>query len=723
MNNKSIKFKTIALSLGIIIVLGLTSSILLQKIISTSKEMTIDGFKSNAVALQSSIAAQFFERYGDVQAFAINPIILNSDKNKIVELLNQYTVMYGIYDLILIVDTDGKLIATNEIAPDKTAIKTSSIYSKNYSDTAWFKAVIKEQFTNEEKNGFNGTYVEDPHIDEVVSEVYGEKKYGSSFSTAIRDSSGKIVGVISNRAGFRWIGGEFQTLYNNLTNAGIPDVEITMLNKDGVVLFEYDPSVNGGDLNLKTNFEILGKLNLAEKGLDIAQNLINKKNGSGVYFHIRKKINQVAGYTPIVDNKFVTALGWSVFLRAPEDHIFAKLNFVQKLFYITCSVIILIALYVSYKFSLSISKSLKTISSNLSDTGQQVSLAATHIATSSESLSQATSEQAASLQETSSSIEEISSMINANNENAKQSSAVSAQSLGTAERGQKIVDHMIKAISEIDTSNNGIMVQIDETNREIENIVKIINDIGNKTKVINDIVFQTKLLSFNASVEAARAGEQGKGFAVVAEEVGNLASMSGAAALEITNMLDESIKTVEVIVRNSKEKIGKLIKDGKEKVETGTRVAYECEGVLNEIVLSVASVSKMISEISTASQEQAQGVHEITKAIAQLDHVTQQNAANSAESANAAGTLSNQAELLNSIVHKLVQTIDGGDGIVVNKHEVFIHSDSAPKSNMAVIPKKGPINKNVPTDKKKDHKSDLAKGSLPSSTDNRFEDI
>lgn len=329
--------------------------------------------------------------------------------------------------------------------------------------------------------------------------------------------------------------------------------------------------------------------------------------------------------------------------------------------------LLILSLSLSFWMGTAITKSIQNIARNLSDNSNNVSSAATQIASASEELSQATTEQAASLQETSSSIEEISSMINANTENAKQSTIISERSLSIAERGKVVVDHMIKAIGDIDTSNTGIVNQINETNKEIENIVKIINDIGNKTKVINDIVFQTKLLSFNASVEAARAGEQGKGFAVVAEEVGNLAAMSGAAALEITNMLDGSTKAVETIVRDSKEKIGKLIINGKEKVETGTRVARECEGVLNEIVTSVASVAKMITEISSASQEQAQGVHEITKAIAQLDQVTQQNTASSAESANAAETLSNQAEELNSLVQNLVQTIEGGVGVAIKQ--------------------------------------------------------
>lgn len=302
---------------------------------------------------------------------------------------------------------------------------------------------------------------------------------------------------------------------------------------------------------------------------------------------------------------------------------------------------------------------LNQIVKGLNQSGQEVSSAAVQIASASVQLSQASTEQAASLQETSTSIDEISSMISNNTDNAVKSTKTSEQSLVTAERGRLVIEQMIKSIDNISSSNNLIMNQIDETNKDIQNIVTIINEIGTKTKVINDIVFQTKLLSFNASVEAARAGEQGKGFSVVAEEVGNLASMSGNAALEITKMLDSSILKVEEVVKNSKDKIGKLVLSGKENVAAGTKVAHECESVLNEIVNSVASVSKMVSEITSASQEQTQGVHEITKAIAQLDQVTQQNSSSSSESANAASMLSDQATQLNSLVQSLVQTING----------------------------------------------------------------
>lgn len=306
-----------------------------------------------------------------------------------------------------------------------------------------------------------------------------------------------------------------------------------------------------------------------------------------------------------------------------------------------------------------LSKKINEIAYSLRESSDRVSTVAGEISNSSEGLSQATTEQAASLQETSSSIEEINSMISANTQSAVISAKESQQSLMNAEKGKRVVEDMIEAVNKINQSNNQIMEQINTSNNEIGDIVKLIGEIGNKTKVINDIVFQTKLLSFNASVEAARAGENGKGFAVVAEEVGNLAAMSGAAAVEISSLLDRSIQQVETIVRNSKDKVGKLVAEGKASVDTGARVANECGVVLDEIVKSAANVSSSLSEISTASQEQAQGVQEVTKAVAQLDQVTQENSNTAAESAKAAGVLTEQSSMLSELVEDLVSAIEG----------------------------------------------------------------
>jgi methyl-accepting chemotaxis protein len=324
--------------------------------------------------------------------------------------------------------------------------------------------------------------------------------------------------------------------------------------------------------------------------------------------------------------------------------------------------------------------SISGVIANLTDSSQLVTSASQQIASTADELSSAATEQAASLEETTSSIEEMSSMIQKNADSARRTSDLASNSSASVEKGKVVVTNMIHAISDITDSNNTIQNQINQSNDEIAEIVRVISEIGEKTKVINDIVFQTKLLSFNASVEAARAGDNGKGFAVVAEEVGNLAQMSGNAAKEITEMLDSSILKVQSIVNNSKQKVGTLIIEGKTKVESGTKIALMCGSVLEEIVVSVSSVTGMATEISTACREQALGIQEITKAMNQLDQVTQINAATSQQSASSANELSAQAQALHNAVGVLVDTIKGA-GSTQSQTPKVIHIQNKRKTS------------------------------------------
>ncbi len=309
--------------------------------------------------------------------------------------------------------------------------------------------------------------------------------------------------------------------------------------------------------------------------------------------------------------------------------------------------------------TLKVSGAIRNVVANLGEASKTITTTATQISGSSEHLSQAVSTQAASLTETAAAVEQTNAMIQKNTDSSKNAAQNSVQSQSIAEKGQASVQQMIQSMVEIDESNQEIINQVKKSNGQISEIVKVISEIGEKTKIINDIVFQTKLLSFNASVEAARAGEQGKGFAVVAEEVGKLATMSGNAAKEITDMLDQSIKKVESIVAETNESVTSLITKGEGKVRFGTKIANECGEALTEIVESISSVTVLASEISTASLEQSKGVQEITKAISEMDRTTQENAHASAESAKAAALLTGEAEALELMVIELISTVDG----------------------------------------------------------------
>jgi methyl-accepting chemotaxis protein len=290
-----------------------------------------------------------------------------------------------------------------------------------------------------------------------------------------------------------------------------------------------------------------------------------------------------------------------------------------------------IAIVVGIVLAIFITKSITgpigKIIAGLTEGSEQVSSASGQVSSASQSLAEGATEQAAGLEETSSSLEEMSSMTKQNADNAQQANTLAGETRKAANNGAEAMGRMSSAIKDIQKSS-------DET-------AKII-------KVIDEIAFQTNLLALNAAVEAARAGEAGKGFAVVAEEVRNLAMRSAEAAKNTANMIEESVK-------NSK---------------NGVDIASEVGKVLEEIVQSIGKTTDLVGEIAAASSEQAQGIDQVNTAVAQMDKVTQQNAANAEESASASEELSAQAEQMNQIVEELVKLVGGSTASKKQVHHV-----------------------------------------------------
>jgi methyl-accepting chemotaxis protein len=561
----SLRFKLLVLSLGITGLFGGASLAVLRRIMSAQETAQLNRFEAYAQNLGDAISAQFFERYGDVQAFALNPDVRSTHRDVIVSALNAYSIMYGIYDLIMVVDASGKLVAVNSKAPDGSDIAIQELYRSDFSDAPWFKAVMKGAFTADSEKGFAGTFVEDVQVDPWTSKVFGAKRLGSSFSAAIKDSKGQVVGVITNRAGSRWFEVAFRELYAGLKKSGYSHSELVLLDKVGTIAYEFRPDhvERAGAGGSSYDWDSLLKKNLAKSMLESAKLAMSGQSGSIVENHYRSGETQIVGFAPISSQKFIDQLGWSVMVLDPQKEAMASLRKAQELFYGIFAVLVLLSGAIAWIFSIRLSRTLAALAGRLSQGSQEVLTASQSISKSSGELSDAATEQASAIQETTSAIDEVSSMVKKSADNASESQRVSQSSRQAAEQGQQSVQEMMQAINDISQSNAAIMTQVEDGNRQISEIVKVIAEIGNKTKVINDIVFQTKLLSFNASVEAARAGEHGKGFAVVAEEVGNLAHMSGSAAKEISEMLESSIRKVEGIVSDTKTRVERLVVEGR----------------------------------------------------------------------------------------------------------------------------------------------------------------
>lgn len=302
---------------------------------------------------------------------------------------------------------------------------------------------------------------------------------------------------------------------------------------------------------------------------------------------------------------------------------------------------------------------LRQVIASLSASAGGVTGASHSVASASHQLSQAATQQAAALTETASSLHEMSAMVDRNTDSATRTKTISDQSRASADRGVEDMRRLKSAVSSIRESNVAVIEQVRNGNERMSQVVDLIGEIRQKTKLIDDIVFQTKLLSFNASVEAARAGESGKGFAVVAEEMSHLAGTSGNASREISSLIERSVQQVHAIAEETRSVVDTLGSDSKNRVEEGVRLAEECEAALKEIADYAVQVLDRTNEIDMASREQSTGMAEISKAVEQLEQVTQMNTAATTQTASTAGDLDSRADELDQVVTSLRRVFEG----------------------------------------------------------------
>ena len=247
--------------------------------------------------------------------------------------------------------------------------------------------------------------------------------------------------------------------------------------------------------------------------------------------------------------------------------------------------------------------SLATMVAQVRSSTDSIALASAEIASGNNDLSQRTENTSSDLQATASSMEELTATVLQSADNARQASQLALNASAVAEKGGSVVSQVVTTMEAINASS-----------RKINDIIS----------VIDGIAFQTNILALNAAVEAARAGEQGRGFAVVASEVRSLAQRSAEAAKEIKSLIGTSV----------------------EKVDVGMSLVADAGSTMGDIVQSVRRVTDVVGEITAAASEQSAGIARVNSAIANLDQMTQQNAALVEESAAAAQSMHDQAEQL-----------------------------------------------------------------------------
>jgi len=279
-------------------------------------------------------------------------------------------------------------------------------------------------------------------------------------------------------------------------------------------------------------------------------------------------------------------------------------------------VTILLGIGVSVSITSVTGRQLRVVIGGISDISGQMESFSKQVSSASQQLLDGASGQATSLEEAAASLEEISIMTSQNSYSASEADNMMTETARAVDQAQKAIISLTKAMQEISQAS--------------DQMAKII-------KTIDDVAFQTNLLALNAAVEAARAGEAGAGFAVVAAEIRNVAMRAADTA-----------KSTAILIRDTAQKIA-----------SGSELASRTHLAFHELASRSKKVEDLITEIAASSQDQTQGIGQISKSVAAMDKATQINSTSAEETASVSKELNSQAKSINDMANQLMALIGG----------------------------------------------------------------
>lgn len=635
--------------------------------------------------IADKVDRNLFERYGDVQAFGLNRIVLDreqwykpGEENAIVRAMNGYIDTYDLYYFTYMVDLEGKLIAVNTKDKDGKPIETTKLYETNYADTTWFKDAMAGRFLTSKDGSFTGTAVGDFYVDDVAKEIFHDDGLALTYTAPVKDEEGKIIAVWHNVAKWSLVEEIYQTAYGELKNRDLGSAELSMVDKNGVLIVDYDPKARGNE-SFVHDMAVLGQFNLVEKNVEAAQRVVKGERGAIVSTpHARKGINQTAGFAPCVGALGYPGLGWGVMVRVPTSEALAQSNAMRMTIMTTFFGALAVILVGSFLITGALIKPIRTIVTQLRDIAEgegdltkraddkrpdemgelgkwfnafitkvqgtvgevasaarEVASAATQIAASSEQMAAGLTRQQEQTTQVSASVSEMTTSITEVARKTSEAAAAAEQAGNDSKTGGEVVAGTIREIK-------GVAEQVAASANVVGELGKKGEKIGVIIGVINDIADQTNLLALNAAIEAARAGEHGRGFAVVADEVRKLAERTTQATEEV----GKSIREIQADTGNAV----KQIETGSAKVSGGVEMANSAGEALERISAGSHSLQAMVRSIASAAEEQSSASEQIAKSIEQINSVTRESSQGAGQAAQAAAQLSQQAEKMLSLV-------------------------------------------------------------------------
>ncbi len=644
----SLKAKILLMVGSMLTVFTVVAVIQVYFLYSEQKGTAGSSVQGHAISISSHIGQKFEKHYWGVQNFAQNRVYETGDVEGIQKALDKYVSSDSAYDLLLYVSANGEYVASNSRNSKNENVNKAVLMSINYSSMPWFTSSLSGKYSNDLELNRSGTYLENAQFDPISAKALGKSVYGLSFSTSVKDSSGNTIGVLTLRTNFSWVASSYQNLYESLKTKGVDKAEFYLVSKSGNLIFSYEP-YGKGSMDVGYDRNELGSRNLSREKMAGVTEALNSHSGYLLSSNsFQGKHRAYVGYTSLESDTH-SELGWATIIKIEESELTGSLTSQTNVFYGLVVLICCGFLLLSWKITSLESDKLVFETNNLKQRSASSISTSGNLNNVSSELSDAARQQQEAVQETMAALDQMMSMLSNTNKYVEES----LQSADGVNQKSKDGSHIMNQMQ-------ASMGFIQNSNKDLESMAKIIQTISEKTNVINEIVFNTKLLAFNASIEAARAGVHGKGFAVVAEEVGNLAQLSGEAAKDIDSLIKES----QTQVLNVVGEIG-------EKISQGDRVANEATEKFSEIAQDLTSMTQKVRDILGATAEQEAGIKKVNEAMRNIDDLTHKNLSLAHDSDSLAKSMNEEAQKLESIMEKVRGLILGSGDLTVESGDKF----------------------------------------------------